>query len=391
MTSRAPRPLSTSALLAAVLVLSQPRQVAKADDSLDYKYENYREEDGRITVQTQSGSVDQDVGTFGHLSFTGTIDAVSGATPTGQPAPPGSDQVVMGEIHTRRKAWSGDYAQQIKNVNLSVGYANSREDDYVSSGWSVLSLIDLNQKNTTVRAGVAGTDDRVEVFFTPTQTYVPKHTNDYIIGVTQLIDPNTFATLNFTWGHADGYLSEPHKFVTKSIEIVQNIFLLESFGENAPNERDHATLYGSLDHSFASLHGAVEASYRFYSDTWGVVAHTVELDWHQHLGDRFILSPDVRFYQQNAANFYYYNLNNTPIIPVREPFAEAGGPNYSSDFRLSAFQDVEYGLKLEWKAAEHLRFDIAYERYQMWGTDGVTPQSAYPTAGITTLGAKFTW
>jgi hypothetical protein len=30
------------------------------------------------------------------------------ATPTGRPAPPGSDQVTFTEIHTRRKAWSGD-------------------------------------------------------------------------------------------------------------------------------------------------------------------------------------------------------------------------------------------------------------------------------------------
>jgi hypothetical protein len=376
--------------LAVALALGHPRPSARADDSIDYKYENYREEDGRITVQTQSGSADQDVGDFGHVTLTGTIDAVSGATPTGEPAPPGSDQVVLSQIHTRRKAWGGDYAQQFSNVNIAVGFADSRESDYVSNGWSVSALADFNQKNTTVRFGVAGTDDRVEVFFTPTQTYVPKHTNDVILGVTQLIDPLTFATVNVTWGRADGYLSEPHKFVTKSIEIVQNIFLLESFGENAPSERYKGTLYASLNRAFPAVHGALEGSYRFYANTWGVVAHTVELDWFQHLGDRFILGPTARFYEQSAANFYYYNLDDTSIIPVREPFS-GSGPNYSSDFRLSAMQDVEYGLKLTWKAADRLQFDVAYQRYQIWGTDGVTPQSAYPTAAITTVGARFIW
>src|SRR5580658_4677297 len=120
-------PFRATAALAAALALSLPRPCARADDSVGYIFENYRENDGRITVETESGSADQDVGAFGHLSLTGTIDAVSGATPTGQPAPEGSDQVVLSEIHTRRKAWSGDYAQQVANVNVSVGFADSRE------------------------------------------------------------------------------------------------------------------------------------------------------------------------------------------------------------------------------------------------------------------------
>ena len=158
------RPLSGSALLAAALALSAPRPSARAEDSLAYLYENYREEDGRITVVTQSGSANQDVGDFGHLQLTGTVDAVAGATPTGRPAPDGSDQVVLTEIHTRRKAWSGDYSEKVRNFSVDAGFAESRESDYVSLGWSLNALADFDEKNTTLRAGVAGTDDRVEVF-----------------------------------------------------------------------------------------------------------------------------------------------------------------------------------------------------------------------------------
>jgi hypothetical protein len=375
--------------MAATLAICLPRPSARADDSVAYIFENYRENDGRITVETQSGSVDQDVGSFGHLSLTGTIDAVAGATPTGQPAPVGSDQVVMSEIHTRRKAWSGGYSEQFKNVNVAVGFADSRESDYVSSGWSVSTLTDFNEKNTTVRLGVAGTDDRVEVFFTPQQTYLPKDTNDVILGVTQLIDPLTVFTANVSWGHADGYLSEPHKYVSKSIEIFQNIFLLEDFAENSPNKRNKGSLFLSLNRAFPAIHGAVEVSYRFYADTWGIAANTVEADWFQHLGPKVVLGPTLRAYEQGAANFYDYNLDNTAINPVRMP--TGAGPNYSSDFRLSAMRSIEYGLKLTWSPTDRLQFDLAYKRYEMWGTDGVTPASAYPIAGIATLGARFLW
>src|ERR1022692_4536485 len=103
MTNRLVRPVPSSAMLAATLALCLPRPSARADDSIEYKFENYREEDGRITVETQSGRADQDIGADTHLTLLGTIDAVSGATPTGIPAPPGSAQVNLSEIHTRRK------------------------------------------------------------------------------------------------------------------------------------------------------------------------------------------------------------------------------------------------------------------------------------------------
>src|SRR5476651_1533659 len=211
MTLRIQRPASASFLLSAALVLSMPKDAARAEDSVDYKYENYREEDGRITVQTQTSSVDKDVGAYGHLRLTGTIDAVAGATPTGRPAPDGSDLVFLTEIHTRRKAWSGDYAQQFRNFNIDAGFAESRESDYVSLGWSLNTLTDFNEKNTTLLVGLAGTNDRVEVFFEP--AYLPKHTTDAIIGVTQVLDKLTFVTVNLTLGEASGYLAEPHKFV----------------------------------------------------------------------------------------------------------------------------------------------------------------------------------
>jgi hypothetical protein len=387
MRQRVRQPVTSSALLAAALALCMPRPSARADDSIAYKFENYREEDGRITVETQSSQADQDILGSGHLSLTGTIDAVAGATPTGRPAPPGNEQVVLTEIHTRRKAWVGDYSQQIQNFNISAGFAESREPDYVSLGWSVNTLTDFNEKNTTLRVGVAGTDNRVEVFFEP--AYLPKHTKSAILGVTQLLDPLTFVTVNVTLANDNGYLSEPHKFVEKGIEIFPGVVLEEAFGENSPNERQSATLFTSVNRAVPKLRGALEASYRLYSDTYGILAHTLELSWQQHVGSRLILEPELRYYQQGAARFYHYNLDNTAIIPVHVPMGT--GPYYTSDFRLSAEDDYTYGLKATWKVADRVQLAASYERFAMYGRDNVTLASAYPRAGITTLGIKFTW
>ena len=244
------------ALTAAALALSMPRPTARAEDSIAYVFENYREEDGRITVVTESSSVNEDIAAYGHIQLTGTVDAVAGATPTGRPAQPGSGQVALAQIDTRRKAWNGDYSGQIGNLNIDAGFAQSREDDYVSTGWSVNTLTDFNQKNTTLRAGIAGTSDRVEVIFEP--GYLPKHTADAIVGITQLLSPTTFVTLNVSAGRSTGYLSEPYKIVEKAVEILPSIFLDEEFAENSPNVRDRESVYASVNRSFSRVRGALE-------------------------------------------------------------------------------------------------------------------------------------
>jgi len=387
MSSRPRRRLGRPTLVAAAVSLWLARPAARGDGSVAYKFENYREEDGRITVETQSSTVDQDLGPVTHLSLMGTIDAVSGATPTGAPAPAGSDQVVLTQIHERRKAWSGDLSRQVGNVNIDLGFADSHESDYVSAGWSVNTLTDFNQKNTTVRLGLAGTSDRVEVFFLP--EYLPKHTNEAIAGVTQLIDPLTFVTVNLTFGGASGYLAEPHKLVEKAIQVFQGIYLNEYFGENRPNQRNRESVFASLNRAFPGVRGALEGSYRFYEDTYGVTSSTVTLSWLEHLGPSVVVQPTLRFFEQSAAHFYYYDMNATSIIPVRAP--KGTGPYYSSDFRLSSMEDEAVGLKVSWRPRDWVQVDVAYEQYDMHGRDGITPGSAYPRAGITTVGAKFQW
>ena len=377
---------SPALLLATALVVLAPRG-ARAENSVAYKYSDYREAGGRVAVEAQTALIEHDIGTDYHARITGTIDAISGATPTGEPAPKGSDQVRLTTLQDRRKAWNADFSRQFARVNLALGFGNSRESDYVSNGWSLNALTDFNQKNTTLLTGVAGTDDDVKVFFQPNR--VKKRSNDVIVGVTQLLDPRTSVTLNATWGRTTGYISDPYKLVEKNVELLPGIFLSQTFGENRPGERDKWIALASLNRAFPTLRGALDSSYRYYRDTFGTSAHTVETAWFQRLGEKFILRPGFRLYQQSAADFYYYNLDRTSILPGRRP--NPAGPFYSSDYRLSAFRSYNTSLKLIFNATDALQFDAALERYDMRGRDGVTPASAYVRATSLTLGARFAW
>ena len=375
--------------IATLLAWLAPRAV-RAENSLSYKYEDYRESGGRIGVKTQGAYAQQDLGLDTHVKVQGVLDAIAGATPNGVPAPAGTDQVPLTEMHERRKAWNADVSHQFSRVGLDFGFGNSRESDYVSNGWSLNSVTDFNEKNTELLAGIAGTDDKIKVYYSSIVPRQRKHTNDYILGVTQLLDPRTALTLNFSWGRQEGYLSDPYKLVQKSTEIFPGVFLAHTYAENRPQTRDKWIALVGLNRAFPEVHGTVDGTYRYYHDTFGVDANTIDLAWFQQLTDRWILRPSFRFYDQSAASFYHYNLDATNIVPVSGT-PQPAGPFYSSDHRLSALRTYTYGLKLIWNVTAAIELDVALERYDMRGKDSVTPQSAYSRARMITAGGKFSW
>ncbi|MDB6167469.1 MAG: hypothetical protein JWM88_333 [Verrucomicrobia bacterium] len=373
-------------VVAGLLAWLSPRQ-GRAEDSVAYKYEDYAESGGRISVQAQYGRVEKDLGPDLHFKLQGVIDAIAGATPNGEPPATPGGPVPLTELHDRRKAWSTELSRQFPRVNVTLGYANSRESDYVSDAWSVNTLTDFNQKNTTLLAGVAVTNDDVRVLYLFKDQ--KKRSLDLIAGVTQLLGPSTSVTCNLGYGRSTGFLGDPYRLIQKRTEVFPGLFLPVDYGESRPHERDKWTVQASVNHAVAAVHGAVEAGYRYYQDSFGSRAHTVEAAWFQQCGEHLVLSPSVRFYEQDAADFYLISLNGQGFTPAFKP--NPAGPYYSSDYRLSALRSLTLGLKAVWTFNASWQFDAAIEKYEMRGTDGMTSQSAYPRATMKTVGLKFTW
>jgi hypothetical protein len=384
-----PRGAPTPAALPLALVLLLVLPAARADDFVATTFESYDESGGRVGVRTQGLSAGEELGPDMQIGLTLINDAIAGASPTGIPAPAGSGQVPLAQLSDHRKAWEVDLSRKEGAVALSVGLSQSREHDYVSRGWSLNTQTELNQKNTTLLLGVAGHADNVETFFDPQHAYLGKQAFTAVAGVTQILDPRTFVTFNVTWGRETGYLDDPYKLVQKTEELVAGSFFPLAFAENRPGERSTGALFAGLNRAYPGARGAFEGSYRFYRDTFGVAASTIELRWIQKLGSAFTLAPELRLYRQGAARFYYYTLDGTDLSPTVVP--DSALPAYSSDYRLSSFDSLTVGLKATWKIRKHVQLELGYDRYALRGRDGITPQSAYPVAKIVSAGARLSW
>lgn len=385
-----PRKTSLALTLALILLLLQ-MQRGQAEDQVDYLYEYYQEDDQRIQVLTHSMHFDVTL-KEGLVAVAGEFvhDAVSGATPNGAPPPNewsypfGSvgdtniSSVPLQQMEDIRNAGSLQVPVTLGIHTLTPQFAYSQESDYKSTGAALNYALSLFEKNTILTFGWAHTWDQV-LDAQPVRQWQEKSGDDFLIGVSQLLGPKTVLGVNVTYGMADGYLNDPYKF-TFGVNDPQFFVDAPSGGpEQRPDYRNKTVVRASITQFITPVNASVEGAYRFYHDTYGLDAHTVELAWYQNIGKHVVVSPMFRYYHQTAADFYY------EILPDTYATAPA---HFSPDYRLSEMQTFTAGVNLAVKATKWLSFDAGYKRYVSQGLDGVTSQTAYPSANVFTIGAR---
>lgn len=351
-----------------------------AADHVDYRFGLYREADGRIEVQTHSAYFEKQI--VESLAAKGEFvyDAISGASPTGKPPLPGSSTVQLAKLHDIRRAGNVALDWRFGRNTLSPQVAYSKESDYESVGFSLSDAIDFNRKNTTLRFGVARTFDEVQRNGNPFPEPRNKNSTEGVIGISQLLSPNTIFTADFTYGRTAGYLTDPYKQI-----------LFTGWGdpnatdeEYRPAERTRQVLLMTLTQWIDPVNASAEFSYRFGHDSFGVYSHTAALTWHQRLGEHLILEPTFRYYEQSAADFYQTSVPGFFAgdgVTTRSEF-------YSADYRLSHLESFTYGLQATVLLGDHVYLDLGYQRYEMRGLDQQTAVAAYPKANMVTAGLR---
>ncbi len=352
----------------------------------DSSYQVYDEAAGRMFIESWYYRGEMHLTDETSFRFQLLSDAISGATPGG--ALPGGTQPFLIDIQDLRHGILGALAHQFGDHRLEFEFSHSKEHDYLSKGFSLNDKWELNQKNTTLSMGLNYVTDTIEVIGTTDQS---KKNYDIFAGITQLLDKNTVLSANLTLGYSEGYLNDQYKFIQRTDIITipgfPGIPVTNIYRENRPSSRLREVLQLQGTHFFSKHHAALDSTVRLSNDDYGVFSQTVQVEWRQGIGDKFELTPFVRYYRQNAASFYHQTLDKVPVkTPAKYP--NGSGPNYSADYRLSSMSTSSLGLKTRYRVSENVAFTAAYELYDMNGTgSNQAPAAAYPTASMWTFGA----
>ncbi|MCR9261879.1 MAG: DUF3570 domain-containing protein [Pseudomonadaceae bacterium] len=323
-----------------------------------------------------------------------STDSLTGASPTGavplnepqtftRPSARGQYVTQPGEIplddsfKDSRVAGYVSWTQPFgENWTANVGASFSTEYDYEHLGFNASLARDFNNKNTTVAAGFAYAQDELDPEggapmplsemrgvgdtsnkLSGTQD---KSVTDLLIGVTQILNERMLLQVNYSFSQSDDYHNDPFKFLTvlasSGAPVVGPDGLYSYRFESRPDERTKHSLFTKLKTYIGG--GALDTSYRFMTDDWGINSHTLDMRYRFNISERNYIEPHLRFYQQSEADFYQANLIAGDTVPNEA----------SADYRLAEFTGTTFGVKVGHKFNNGNEASARLEWYNQDGT-----------------------
>jgi hypothetical protein len=290
-----PRHLSRLAALAALSLMCAAGAAVLPDDRADVFYSSYR--GGGMDITGESVLVRKKFSEQFAVQANYFIDKVSGASVDVL----SNASVIKDE--RKQKSLSVDYIHDKTQYNLS--YTNSTERDYVSNTTHFSLSQDMFGDLTTVTLGF--TDSRDKIGENNGKSYAPiiawlghAQSRSYEAGLSQVVTKNLIAGATLEVITDQGLLSNPYR----SIRFLDAVPLGYSLGTQVYPNTHTSTAVETRAKYYLPYRAAASVSYRYFSDTWGIRANTIELGYTQPVSNKFIFEGRVRHYSQNHATFY---------------------------------------------------------------------------------------
>jgi hypothetical protein len=320
------------------------------------RYTNYKEDDlqGRDAFGGGGERYEIDIAQFSLMAPVGeswsfALDVqwedMSGASPwfVGESAQ-GDPKVILSgaSIEDTRTEVTVTTRYYYDRGNAGFSYTNSDEDDYQSDAFSLDASFNSEDGLTTYSAAISASSDDLE----PTQGAIPTNTlgdekdiRSAWVGVTRIVSKQAMVRFGLSYTYRDGFLTDTYKN-----------------RDRRPDERKEWTLGAGYRHFFTEHDGALHVDYRYFDDDWDVVSHTLDLAWVHNWSDDVQLTPFIRYYTQDEAEFF------ANVVDQAQPF-------YADDHRLSAYGAFTYGLKVKRDIGDW-SLHLVGERYrsdESWG------------------------
>lgn len=340
-----PGSLAASLLAAAMALPMGPAARAETPPErgvIAIKYLDYLDSQpgaDRIAVRAPSLLISAPVA--GDWSVLGTYlsDSISGASPA-------YHSTALTRMRDKRTAGTVSVSRYFPNGLVTVGGSLSTENDYLSRGLFFQGALSTDDRNTTWNLGLAATRDLIN----PSNGIVEherKRIAELIVGITQVVTRRDIVQLTLGRSQGRGYFSDPYKAL-----------------DRRPRERNHTTLMARWNHHVEATDGVTRLSYRYYTDTYAIRAHTLGAEYVQPLGRGWTVMPLIRLYTQNSARFYVDVNPDSGPFPTNPP---PDATHYSLDQRLSSFGALTLGLKVAWQIDADWQVDVKFEQYRQRG------------------------
>jgi hypothetical protein len=237
----------------------------------------------------------------------------------------------------------------------SLSFTNSDENDYTANALSFDVSQDMFGDLTTVSFGFSrGWDEVRRRGDDEFAASVDRRT--YRVGVSQIVTPSLMMGLSYELVTDEGFLNNPYRSVRYLDPESPAGYAYQA--EAYPNTRtsNAASVRGRY---FLPYRAAIAGEYRYFTDTWGIAAHTAEVTYTHPWTERWIFEVGLRFYTQDAADFY------------SDLFPYADAQNFlARDKELSTFSNqmlsvgATYELSLDWKFLQRSTLSFFYDRMQ---------------------------
>ena len=225
---------------------------------------------------------------------------------------------------------------------LSLALSKSDEDDFLAQSLSFNISHDTFGDLTNVNVGVSYGDN--DVMRNGDENFLEK-SKQYRIraGINQVLTRNLTAGINIEGVVDEGYLNNPYRTV-RYIDTSS----ATGFGSQAevyPNTRNSFAVKLSTSY-YLPYRAALFSQYRYFTDSWSIESHEVEVSYRHPFGEHLMLELKYRIYQQTQASFY------------SDLFSHRDAQNFlARDKELSEFDDITIGLGLTYKIPQQYFFN----------------------------------
>ncbi|MFQ6023609.1 MAG: DUF3570 domain-containing protein [Acidiferrobacterales bacterium] len=194
-----------------------------------------------------------------------------------------------------------------RNTLFSLSLTTSEENDYDSDAVNFNLSQEMFGGMTTITMGYGRGDDVVRSVDDP--NFEDEVDRDrYRLGLSQILSKTLLFNVDYEAITDEGFLNSPYRAAR-----IQGALVPERY----PRTRESQALAFRVL-KYLDPNRSIRLGYRYFSDTWDIKAHDVEIAFNKYLGSRWLLEVGYRYYTQDAASFYSDNFQTEQNFMARD-------------------------------------------------------------------------